>query len=145
LPRGSPGHQEPCRLLPVSPHDQEPEDPAQPLNGSGGLMPPYGERATFGHLEGLERPVANDEAMVHTGNGGLVWVLVKAAVQPDRELPGQALRSSGVGAVVAVTMLRATWVATSGTTNAHPPPTVHATPIAAFMNSASAIAVSTAA
>jgi hypothetical protein len=40
---------------------------------------------------------------------------------------------------VDVTMPRATWVTTSGTTNAHPP-ALNATPIAAFMNSPSTIA-----
>ena len=56
-------------------------------------MPPYGERATFGHFERLEHAVANDEAVVYAGNSGLVWILVEAAVQPDCKLPGQALRS----------------------------------------------------
>ena len=58
-------------------------------------MPPYGERTRFGHLERLEHAVADHEAMINAGNGGLVWVVVKAAVEPDPELPGQLLRSGG--------------------------------------------------
>ena len=56
-------------------------------------MPFYGEGATFGHLERLEYAVANHEAVVCAGNAGLVWIVVEAAVQPDPELPGQALRN----------------------------------------------------
>ena len=56
-------------------------------------VPPYSERAPFVHFERLEHPVANDEAMIDTGNRGLLWILVEAAVQPDPELGGQTLRS----------------------------------------------------
>jgi hypothetical protein len=46
-----------------------------------------------------------------------------------------------VGAVVEVMMPRADWVTTSGTTNAHPPPALKATPMAAFMNRPRPVAV----
>ena len=52
-------------------------------------VPPYGECAALGHFERLEHAVSNHQAVVSSGDGGLVRIVVKAAVQPDPELPGQ--------------------------------------------------------
>ena len=56
-------------------------------------MPAYGKRAALGHLEGLEHTIANNQAMVGTGNGGLLRIVVKATVAPDSELSREELRS----------------------------------------------------
>ena len=56
-------------------------------------MPPYGECTRLGHLERLEHAVPDYEAVINAGNSSLVWIVIKASVQPDPELPGQLLRS----------------------------------------------------
>ena len=56
-------------------------------------VPPNGKGAVFSHFERLEHTAADHQTVVCTGDGGLVRILVKAAVQPDSELPGQAVRS----------------------------------------------------
>ena len=56
-------------------------------------MPPYRKGAAFGDLERLEHAVSHDQAVVSTGNSGLLRIVVKVAVQPDSELSGQTLRN----------------------------------------------------
>jgi hypothetical protein len=56
-------------------------------------VPPDSKGSAFGHFERLEDTVSNDQAVVHSSNSGLLWIVVKAAVQPDSELPGQAWQS----------------------------------------------------
>ena len=56
-------------------------------------MAPYGECTTFRHLEGLEHTIANNQAMVGTGDRGLVRIVTKTTVAPDSELSGEELRS----------------------------------------------------
>ena len=43
-------------------------------------MPPYGKCTTLGHLERLEYAVSDHQAMVSSGDRGLVRIVVKAAV-----------------------------------------------------------------
>ena len=56
-------------------------------------MPAYGKRAALGHLEGLEHTIANNQAMVGTGDRGLVRIVTKTTVAPDSKLSGEELRS----------------------------------------------------
>lgn len=56
-------------------------------------VPAYRKSASFRHLQRLEHTVADHQTVVCTGNGGLVRIVVKLAVQPDPELSGEAVRS----------------------------------------------------
>ena len=67
--------------------------PARPPSDQPVQMPPDREGAALGHLERLEHAVSDHQAVVGAGDDGLVRIVVKAAVQPDPELPGQCLRS----------------------------------------------------
>jgi hypothetical protein len=52
-------------------------------------VPPYRECATLGHFERLEYAVSNQQAVISSGDGSLLWVVVNAAAQPNPELLGQ--------------------------------------------------------
>ena len=93
LPRGK---SRPLRTASIASrisHDQVSGD-AQPLSGSGDpgrCSTAKAPRSVTLSVSGYA--VANHEAVVCAGNAGLVWIVVEAAVQPDPELPGQALRN----------------------------------------------------
>ena len=54
-------------------------------------MTAYGEGTLLGDLQRLENAVTDEQPVISAGNEGLARIVVEAAVEPDSELPDQAL------------------------------------------------------